>query len=329
MIWSSSSDRIALLELHRTGRLPRRRDQAGAFNWLARLDWTRTSTRAEEILLDVRHGDAVLALLDRCWPEWRDVDAALGAAGFPPTPKGLAALRDSERASSLGVLPARMNMRTAIAAVAPHSKASLTSTRLGNLGDAEITRDGSVRLRPPPGIVLRRGAHALDASLVADVLGEVAVAERAFLDGLRIQGPITAVLTVENLGAFQDLTAPDGWLVAHVAGWDTATVGHLLRLLADRPAVHFGDLDPNGVRIWRHLRQIRPDLAWAVPEFWEEFIGARAQRAPWPDDLDLLDAPPLVARLAREGLWLEQELAAVDERMSSALEAMLSDPMPL
>ncbi|KYF57875.1 hypothetical protein BE04_20370 [Sorangium cellulosum] len=82
--------------------------------------------------------------------------------------------------------------------------------------------------------------------------------------GLALEGTVRAALLVENLGAFCDLAAIDGWLFVHVAGWDTATVTRLLERLTHAAVVHFGDLDPNGVRIFRHLRGARPDLRCSV-----------------------------------------------------------------
>jgi hypothetical protein len=43
----------------------------------------------------------------------------------------------------------------------------------------------------------------------------------------------------------------------------------------------------------------------------------------WPEELDLGDAPEFVQRLARQGIWLEQEPISVDPRTPAALESML------
>jgi hypothetical protein len=318
-MWEDVDHRLTLLELLETGKLPRRHAQFEAWEWLSQLSWTRTSTRRNELLLDPRHRSSIEELLDHSWPEWRPSLQALKESGLPPTPKGWQEYRDRERARQLGEVPGRINQRTAAAAIAEHSKATLTASRLAALGDPEVTRDGSIRMRPPQGLILRRGDRSIEATQISDVLGELAISERALRDGLEISGPIDALLLVENLGAFQDLTAPRGWLVAHVPGWNTATVVRLLDQLKDVPAVHFGDLDPNGARILRHLRSLRPNLAWAVPSFWAECVPDRALRADWPRDLDLVDAPELVRRLAREGLWLEQETIVLDERLENGL----------
>lgn len=323
MIWRTPAERLTLLELLVGGTLKRRRAQAGAWDALAELPWTKRTGRRDELgLVESRRGELV-RLLDRVWPDWSVGLAALTARGLPPTPDGWTALEDAERAEGLPTLPDQLNRRTAAALVAPHSKASLTDRRLAALGDAEATHDGSVRLRPPKGLIARTSQGALDLAEAAAILGEVSLPERALKAGLELHGPIHAVLLVENLGAFCDFPHIDGWLFAHVAGWDTATVARLLERLERVPVVHFGDLDPNGVRIFRHLRAIQSDLRWFVPEFWAELIETKALLGVWPDDLDLSDAPQLVRRLASSGKWLEQESIAVDPRAPAALEAML------
>ena len=124
-------------------------------------------------------------------------------------------------------------------------------------------------------------------------------------------------------GGYQTLEqpawAPPGWLFAHVPGWDTATVVHLLARVTHVPVVHFGDLDPNGVRILLHLRRYRPDLRWLVPAFWAERLDGHARPVAWPHDRDTTDAPPLVRDLVRRGLWLEQEMIVLDPRLAASL----------
>jgi len=279
--------------------------------------------KAKQTRLVEAAGDELAALLARVWPAWGEGLAELTARGLPPTPDGWTALEDARRAEGVPVLPQRLNRRTAAALAAPHSKATLTDRRLAALGDVEATHDGSVRLRPPQGLVARTSRGAVDLAAVAAVLGEVSFPERALKDGLELAGPLRAVLLVENLGAFCDLPAIDGWLFVHVAGWDTATVSRLLERLAHVPVLHFGDLDPNGVRIFQHLRRQHPGLRWFVPSFWEELVESKGLRGAWPDDLVLDDAPSLVRELAARGLWLEQEALVLDPRTPAALEAML------
>jgi hypothetical protein len=320
-MWETADERLALLELLSRGALKRRRVQEAAFDALSELPWTRATGRRDELGLVEGRRHELAALLGRVWPGWKDGLAELTARGFPPTPEGWGRLLDARRAEGIPELPERLNRRTAASLAAPHSKATLTEDRLAALGDTEATHDGTVRLRPPPGLVARTRRGVVDLSAIGMALGEVAIPERAFLDGLELEGELRAVLLVENLGAWRDLVAPPGWLLTHVPGWDTTTVAHLLERVANVPVVHFGDLDPNGYRIYLHLREGRPDLRWFVPSFWSEFIDSHGLRAPWPADLDLCLAPSLVRDLAARGLWLEQERIVLDGRIGDALEA--------
>ncbi len=322
-MWDPIEHRLALLELHDAGRLRRRRSQGEAWAWLAELPWTRRSGRRDELAVVEERREDVRALLDQVWPAWEEARARLGQAGLPPTERGWRELDDRARAGEIAPLPPRLNRRTALAQVGPHSKASLTATRREAIGDADVTRDGAVRLRPSAGLRVRRDELDLDATRLAWLLGELVLSERALRDGTRLSGARpAAVLLVENLGPYLDLDPPEGWLVAHVPGWNTRTVKLLLDQLADTPVVHFGDLDPNGVRIVHHLREHRADLLWAVPGFWREHVPDRALAARWPEELDLGDAPPLVGELAAAGLWLEQELITLDPRLRPALASL-------
>lgn len=322
-MWETTDERLALLELLVSGALKKRRAQTAVFDVLAELPWTRVTGRRDEIGLVEEHRHELTALLERVWPEWGDALAELTARGLPPTPDGWGKLEDARRAEGLPALPELINRRTAAALAAPHSKATLTERRRATLGDAEATHDGTVRLRPPPGLLVRTERGLVDLSAVAGVLGEVAIPERAFLDSIVFEGAVRALLLIENLGAWRDLAAPDGLLLAHVPGWDTATVAHLLEHFTNIPVVHFGDLDPNGVRILMHLRERRPDLIWFVPSFWVEFVESHGQRGIWPDDLDLGWAPELVRALAERELWLEQERIVLDPRVRRDLEGLV------
>ena len=324
MIWESDNTRLALLELLSRGKLKRRRTQSEAYDALAELPWTRATGRRDEISVVEERRTELAGLIDRVWPAWRDVLANLVTAGLPPTPDGYGRLLDMERAAAIPELPERINRRTAASLTASHSKASLTEARRGALGETDPTHDGSIRLRPPAGLSARTANGVVDLSGIAAVLGEVSIPERALLDGLAFDGTIRAVLLVENLGAWRDLSPPPRWLLAHVPGWDTATVGHLLDRIEGIPVVHFGDVDPNGVRIMLHLRRRAPNLRWFLPEFWFELADACGLRAMWPQDLDLDFAPAQVRALAARGLWLEQECIVLDPRMADALEVALA-----
>lgn len=320
-MWERIEDRLALLELLETSELSKRTGQTEAWTLLAELPWTRKTGRRDEIALVPNFRDRLTELITRVWPEWNVIRDALSARGLKPTPAGWRRLQDISRAESVIDLPVRLNQRTAASIVAPHSKSELSAIRRAALGDTTVTRDGLVRLRPLPGLSFKRDDKILDMTETAAILGEVAITERAMLDGTTLNGRPRATLLVENLGSYQDLSAPHGWLVAHIPGWNTATVHQFLEQLPNVPIFHFGDLDPAGVRIVHHLKQIYPDLRWVVPDFWREYIQTRALPGEWPPDLSLETTPKLVQELAERGLWLEQEPISIDPRLKAALEA--------
>lgn len=326
-MWDRVENRLALLELLTEGVLKRRTAQARGFEWLTELSWTRATGRRNEIRLVPDRRSELVELLDRVWPDWKSEHVGLVVAGEPPTPAGWTRLGDRRRAEALPEVPRQLNRRTAAAATARGAKATLTGERRDVLGEVEITNDGVARLRPPPGLVARRGGRALELDWLLAVLGEVGIGDRALRGGLRLEGRIDAVLTVENLGAWQDLQAHGRWMYVHVPGWNTTTVRQLLAVMPAVPVVHFGDLDPNGVRIYRHLRENVPDLGWLVPGFWGELVTNHAQRREWPDDLDVADTPELVQSLARRGLWLEQERLVLDPRLPGALDEQVRPPV--
>ena len=322
-MWQRIETRLALLELQSTGLLPRRKSQEEAHHWLEQLTWTRRTRRRGEIeLVPERAGD-LTALLDRVWPEWVEVRAELDDAGLPPTPAGWQALEDRRRGLALPPLPSRLNRHTAAALAGPHAKVALTPDRTAVLGDVEVVDDGLIRLRLPAGLIAILGNERFELDPLMALLGEVGIPERPLLDGLRVEGTVRAVLLVENLGAWRDMPRPEGWLLAHVPGWDTRGVGLLLEALPSCPVVHFGDLDPDGVKIHRHLAASIPELGWLVPEFWEERVESHGQDGAWPEELELSGTPELVRELARRGLWLEQEVIVLDGRLVGVMEGVV------
>lgn len=322
-MWDRQEHKLALLELIATGKLCKRRSQKVAWDWLAQLSWTRESGRRDEIALDEGRASEGTRLLDQVWPGWRAALGELESAGLPVSERGWRTLQDLERRRAVVGLPPRLNRRTALAQVGGHSKATLSQTRQESLAGTDLTHDGTARLRPSSGLDICCGDLAIEADSIATLLGEVIVTERALLAGTRFGGVTPGLLlTVENLGPYLDIRAPADCLVAHVPGWNTRTIRMVFDLLPAVPCVHFGDLDPNGVRIVRHLRSLRPDIKWLVPAFWADFISVRGLEAEWPTELDLADTPPLVRELASKGVWLEQEAISIDPRLTNAIEEL-------
>jgi hypothetical protein len=317
-MWQEPAHRLALLELLVRGELSRRVEQAEAWEELIRLGWTRRSARARLLTLEPSRRPRVEATLDSCWPGWRTVREDLEQEGLSPNPEGLRELENRRRREHLPeALSSRLNRRTAAALVGGYSKGAPAE-----IDGVQVSRDFVIRVRPHEGLQVGRDGQVLDGSGLARVLGELTLTSRALQDGTRLLGPPPrALLTVENQGPYLDLPRPEGWLVALLPGWHLDPVRPLLQAFHQAPWFHFGDLDPNGVRIAHKLQGMGRDLRWLVPDFWAEHLPA-ARPSRWPEGLVRPDDPPLVRRLAEEGRWLEQEPLVVDPRLEEVLRGL-------
>ncbi len=317
---------VALLEVLARRVVRRRRWNGAVVDHLAEVGWLIRAARSGEWALQERHVGELVARLDRLWPGWRAVREALESRGLEPTPRGVARLREEARGERIEAAPERMNRRTAASLLAAHSKATLTAALEEALAHPELTHDNVVRVRPCAGMVLRRGGVTVSCDAVTAALGEVALPDRAFRGGLRIEGALPrAVLTIENAGAFVDLPRPEGWLYAFVPGWNVALVPALLGLLEGVPCWHFGDLDPNGVRIFRALRERQPALRWFAPAHWEALAATHGQPCEWPAGVLPDDGPEWIRRLVASGRKLEQEPLVVAPATVAALSQLLED----
>lgn len=319
--WDGESDRLALLELWMTNTLVRRRAQEAAWRRLDGEAWTTLTPRARERALTLAYRPMIEALLDQAWPEWRSVAERLAAAGLQPTPDGWRSLQESERITNAPVLPPQvLHRKTAAALVGPDSKAGWTSARRAATSHLTLTNDGILRLRPSRGSQMALGEHVVDADAVGAVLGEIAIPERAVRRGLRLTGVLPRVLlTVENVGPFVDVSVPDDWTIAHVPGWNIPPIAAFIKILPPNTIwCHWGDLDPQGVRILRSLRSIRSDLRWVCPPWWSD-VSPWQRPADWSDCLIHDDDPLLLRRLIMEGAWLEQEPMCIDKRLFAAI----------
>ncbi len=325
MSWSDEAHRLSLLELVQRGALSRRRSREALIEQLLDCGWVRQGPRADEVLLSERRRGDVCALLDRIFPGWQATAEALSAADLPPTAAGLKALHRSRRAAA--VLPERLNRRVAMSLLAEHSK--VDPAGLAGSQQLTLTRDSAVRLRPNDGLLITRAGRSLDARALAQVQGELLLTERALSSGTALSGRLPrGILSVENLGAYIELPAPDWLLVLYVPGWDTPAARLLLSQLPDVPAAHFGDLDPQGLAIVEHLRRERPTLRWFIPSFWADELGDAAPlTADWTGVSDRRELPALVRTLAERGLWLEQERIVLHPELPAELE-QLFQPSP-
>jgi hypothetical protein len=242
---------------------------------------------------------------------------ALHERRLPCTLKGI---QELHRALDDAPIPAafrRLNQHTAVAWIRGDAKAILGLEDEPALLGRTVTHDNGLRIRPHAGLLLERSGAILPLDPYIALLGETFLPQRAFLDGLRLAGaPPTRLLLIENLGVYVDLEARPGECLIHVPGWNTVMVRHICGVWPGVPSILFGDLDPNGVMIARSLREAWPELRWFTPEL-PETLMRRARPCPWPDLPE--DMPPIIERLARLGLWVEQELMLREPEILEAL----------
>jgi len=122
---------------------------------------------------------------------------------------------------------------------------------------AQWSRDrhlrGELRLKAFGSVIHR--PNKLDLGLVTASLGQVCIPGP---QAARVQdfalGGIDFVLTSENLAPFQQISGPKG-LVLFCPGYNTGLSARWLRSLhKDCQWMHFGDFDPDGLRIFEQLR---------------------------------------------------------------------------
>lgn len=326
-MWHEPIHRIALLELLQIGKLKKRAGQAAAWQELLTLGWARRAGRQDELEVVPSYKPVLEQTLDHCWSDWRDHQGELLHQGLPPTEHGLRALESRRRAKRAKGFPQRLNHRTAAAALAAHSKARLGETERALLGTSELTTDYLIRLRGCCGLMLHRDRGAYDAAALERLQGELILSERALLDGTVLSGSPRAILLVENVGVFVDLHPPPGWLLAHVPGWNTQGARRLVTMLPDPPVLHFGDLDPEGMEIFFHLREHQPSLRWVVLDWFTDYLPTHGQAIDWPKTASLAQAPALIRELARQSRWLEQETLVLDDRLWPSLWKMAEPPI--
>ena len=97
---------------------------------------------------------------------------------------------------------------------------------------------------------------------------------------LGIPGGIEFVLTSENLAPFQQILVPQG-LVLFCPGYNTKLCALWLQTLHARCLwIHFGDFDPDGLRIFEQLRVQSGRMGKFVPEL-EELKKIQSRLPTW------------------------------------------------
>jgi hypothetical protein len=304
MDWRNPQVRAALLALQEYGEITHRRGLAALIEHLENLGWLLPGARRDRFYLSETGKTCLPDLLNQVFPDWREVLENLKTRNLPLSDKGLAQLKQSAR--NLPPLPRRLHHKTWAALSSAHSKA----TPAPNPDAPQLTQDNLLRVRPNRGLQLRSGANLMDCDAVSLVLGEISLPERALLDGLKPLGRMPgALFTVENLGAFVDMTKPDDICLIFQPGWNTPlSLDWVRRFPAETPWYQFGDLDPEGIEIYLHLKQKadRPVHLWIAQDVEKDFEHFTLPvTSPWmPAHRGI---HPIIDRLIAMNYWLEQE----------------------
>ncbi|MEX5664296.1 Wadjet anti-phage system protein JetD domain-containing protein [Pseudomonas neuropathica] len=224
---------------------------------------------------------------------------------------GVASLRALRR-SALGKPEDfyQLNRKTWSAWAGAHSKSREASPPKGLV----LTTDGVLRVRANEGLIIS-SVHGDDFHLGAwqRSISETILPERAFERAWHLSGrDPQLILTVENLGAFVDIKKPDDCLMLYSPGWDDSlAVRFISRLPNTIPWLHFGDLDPNGLRIGNVLfAGGRKPEVW-LPRTADKLLASHRLRLVEPWSLSPMDYPILsnatLKALVQANCWLEQE----------------------
>lgn len=186
--------------------------------------------------------------------------------------------------------------------------------------------DEAIRLRTLTSLsLIDKEGRLHNMAPVINLLGELALPERA-LTGLRgIEWPGRQIVTVENKGAFVDYPLQPGELLLYVPGRNTALAKRVMPLLpAAIPWAHFGDLDQRGLEIAAELAQAtgRPLALW-LPRNLADYLPHYARplslpsagsqsKIPWQSNAwERVSGSALTEALnylALNKCWLEQEV---------------------
>ena len=105
------------------------------------------------------------------------------------------------------------------------------------------------------------------------VFGEVVIPERAWQDIKQIDTLKSRVIvSVENKGAFVDFPATSQATLLFLPGDNTGPLEQVTSRMPHQALIHFGDLDPQGIQIYRNLTDQCPGIHHFVPSYAEEYL---------------------------------------------------------
>lgn len=284
-----------------------------------KLRWAQLSRRKNIITITDLGREAVTAFLTNQWPEWEKYSDTVIAAGQVLSVDGIRLFEQQKKSAGL-VLPKMIHHKTLASICGKHSKTGVSKSLEKIAEEALITTDQMLRLWANKGLIVSYGeGHKLACDNIMNAFGEVAIPERAFINGFSLEGTLPKVImTVENRGSYVDFPITDhNLMLINCPGDDTSLAIRLLNLLPPEiPCYHFGDLDPKGLAIAERLgKNVKQRVCLFVPSFWQEYVEDIYTGTKEWNGLNLSFDSIIVHQLSTQGKWLEQERIMLDCRL--------------
>jgi hypothetical protein len=295
-----------------------------------KLRWAQLTRRSNIIALTDLGRESIPTFLTNQWPEWKEYSDTVLASGQALSVDGIRLFEQQKKTAGL-VLPNMIHHKTFASICGKHSKAGISKS-LGKIAEEGlITTDQILRLWANKGLVVSYGeGENLSCDKIMKAFGEVAIPERAFINGFNLEGTLPKVImTVENRGSYVDFPVrDDSLMLINCPGDDTSLVIRFLNLLPPEiPCYHFGDIDPKGLAIAERLtKSLKQRISLFIPSFWQEYVGELYTRTKEWNSWKFSDnVSKIVRKLANEGKWLEQERIMLDNRLATELNNTICD----
>jgi hypothetical protein len=303
----------------------RRRSRNGTvLDQFAVQGWIKHSSRKNEFEITKTGRGIAQKRLTNHWPSWQTDLLLFKAAQLSPEDPADWSLLKRDQAGHLARKLNQINRRTLFAWERRHSKAKGEFVSAA-FDEVTVTTDEIVRLRLPPCSRLKlKNGRSIECDELMETLGEVDIPERGWENIERIEAPQSrAIFSIENKGAFVDFPLVATATLVFVPGDDVSSLRQVVSKCAKQPLVHFGDLDPKGIQIYRTLAQ-EMSIMHFIPNYVAEYIDTHRQECdtPWPvcgyESLN-----PVIGKLASIGQWLEQEALVLDHRFQNDVEQLI------
>lgn len=311
MNWRDEELQVAALRLLLNGQTKKSQASSALLDQLDEIGVITPTRRRDQFEVVAGRETDLRKYLSTRWPEYAQAESVFRHQPGAPDAAQLRALRRKHLESPTSFQ--QLHHKTWSAWNGAHSKSGEFSSPAG----LKLTTDDIVRMRVNTGIRIKKTDDTeLDLGAWQQLTSEAIVSERAFADEWSFCGTMPRViLTVENLGSFVDITKPPGCMLIHSPGWNTTLATRLVaKLPTDIPWWHFGDLDPNGLKIGMSLgiegNQARKPSIW-IPHAAQQLLESHSLKRdqPWPVNAipNYLLANESIAWLVHHGRWMEHE----------------------